>query len=112
MIYISFIINKKTRWCFDEILIPAPSPTTFTQFVHALMEQDFGELAMQKPPYSQAFFPFRPNSVHRNYVELFNDIIFDMPSLIGIPRTRNTEAMIRAINHPLYKMRKLSKIIG
>jgi hypothetical protein len=32
--------------CFDEILIPAPSPATFTQFVHALMEHDFGELAM------------------------------------------------------------------
>jgi hypothetical protein len=45
MIYISFIMNKKkvntfTRWCFNEILIPAPSPTTFTQFVHALIEQD------------------------------------------------------------------------
>jgi hypothetical protein len=46
------------------------------------------------------------------YVELVNDILFDIPSLIGLPRTGNTEAMIRAINHLLYKMRKLSKIIG
>ena len=37
--------------CFDEILIPAPSPATFTKFVHALMEHDFGELAMLKPKY-------------------------------------------------------------
>jgi hypothetical protein len=47
---------------FDEILIPAPSPATFTQFVHALMEQDFGELYVS-PLYSQAFFPFRPKDV-------------------------------------------------
>jgi hypothetical protein len=101
MICISFIINKKnfntfTRRCFDEILIPAPSPTTFTQFVHALMEQDFGELllAMRKPPYSQAFFPFRPKDGCSSIVELVKDILFYIPSLVGLPRTGNTEAMI------------------
>jgi hypothetical protein len=60
MICISFIINKKnfntfTRCWFDEIPIPTPSPATFTQFVHALMEQareqDFGKLSMRKPPF-------------------------------------------------------------
>ena len=81
IICISFIINKKnfnrfTRWCFDEILIPATSPATFTQFVHALMEQDFGELVMRKPPYSQAFFPFRPKDGCSSFVELVKDIFF------------------------------------
>jgi hypothetical protein len=53
--------NTFTRWCFDEIPIPDASPAAFTQLVHALMEQDFSELAIRKPAYySQAFFPFRP----------------------------------------------------
>jgi hypothetical protein len=43
------------------------------------------------------------------YVELVKDILFDMHSLVGLPRTGNTEAMI---SHLLYKMKKLSKIIG
>ena len=51
-------------------------------------------LAMQKPPYSQAFFPFRPKDGFSSIVELVNDILFDIPSLVGLPRTGNTEAMI------------------
>jgi hypothetical protein len=73
------------------------------------MEQDFGELAMRKLPYSQGFFPFRLKDVCSSIVELVNDILFDIPSLVGLPRTGNTEAMI---SHLPYKMRKLSKIIG
>ena len=40
--------NPFTRWCFKEILIPAPSPAIGArmQFVYALMRQDFGELAI------------------------------------------------------------------
>jgi hypothetical protein len=66
------------------------------QFVHVLMEQHFAELllAMQKPPYSQAFFPFRPKDGCSSIVEFVNDILFDILSLIGLPRTGNTEAMI------------------
>jgi hypothetical protein len=58
------------------------------------MEQDFGELAMRKPPHSMAFFPFHPKNGCSSIVELVNDIIFDIPSLVGLPRTGNTEAMI------------------
>jgi hypothetical protein len=63
---------------------------------------------MRKPLYSQAFFPFLPKDGCSSIVELVNDILFDIPSLVGLPRTRNTEAMI---SHLLHKMRKLSKII-
>jgi hypothetical protein len=56
------------------------------------MEQDFGELAMRKRPYSTTFFPFRPKD--GSIVELVNDIIFYITSLVGLPRTGNTEAMI------------------
>jgi hypothetical protein len=41
-----------------------------------------------------AFFPFRPKDSCSSIVELVNDIIFDIPSLVGLPRTGNTEAMI------------------
>jgi hypothetical protein len=58
------------------------------------MEQDFGELAMRKPPYSMACFPFRPKDGCSSIVELVNNIIFDIPSLVGLPRMGNTEAMI------------------
>jgi hypothetical protein len=58
------------------------------------MEQDSGELAMRKPPYSMTFFPFRPKDSCSSIVELVNDIIFDITSLVGLPRTGNTEAMI------------------
>jgi hypothetical protein len=60
------------------------------------MEQDFGELllAMRKPPYSQAFFPFRPKDGCSSIVESVNDILFDIPSLVGLPRTGTIEAMI------------------
>jgi hypothetical protein len=61
------------------------------------MEQDFGELAKRKPPYSMAFFPFRPKDGCSSIVELVNDILFDIPSLVGLPRTENTEAMISRV---------------
>jgi hypothetical protein len=74
------------------------------------MEQDFGELAMRKLPYSKAFFPSCPKDGCSSIVELVNDSLFGIPSLvIGLPRMGSTEAMI---SHLLYKMRKLSKIIG
>jgi hypothetical protein len=65
------------------------------------MEQDFGELAMRKPPYYTAFFPLRPKDSCSSIAELVNDIIFDIPSLVGLPRTGNTEAMI---NHYFIKL--------
>ena len=75
------------------------------------MEQGFGELGdslcenpLEIPRIPRLSFL----SVQRTYVELVNDILFDIPSLVGLPRTGNTEAMI---SHLLYKMRKLSKII-
>ena len=69
---------------------PVPSSATFTQFVHALMEQDFGELATRKPLRSQAFFPFRPKDGCSSIDELVNVILFYIPSLVGLPRTGNT----------------------
>jgi hypothetical protein len=51
------------------------------------MEQDFGELAMRTPPYFHAFFPFRPKNGSSSIVELINDILFDIPSLVGLPQT-------------------------
>jgi hypothetical protein len=58
------------------------------------------------------FRPYIPRlsflSVQRTYVELVNDILFDIPLLLGLPRTGNTEAMI---SHVFYKTRKHSKII-
>jgi hypothetical protein len=53
------------------------------------MEQDFGELAIRKPPYFHAFFPFRPKNGSSSIVELVNDILFDTPSLVGLPQTWN-----------------------
>jgi hypothetical protein len=47
------------------------------------MEQDFGELAMRKPPYSMVFFPFRPKDSCSSIVELVNDILFDIPRDAG-----------------------------
>ena len=47
--------------------------------------------------------------VQVHIVELVNDILFDIPSHVCLPRTGYTEAMI---SHLIYKMRKLSKIIG
>jgi hypothetical protein len=84
IICISFIINKKTLIHLPAgVLMKSYFLPMFTQFVHALMEQDFGELAMRKPPYSMAFFPFRPKDGCSSIVELVNDIIFDIPSLVA-----------------------------
>jgi hypothetical protein len=53
------------------------------QFVLALMEQDFGELEMRKPPYYMAFFPSkRPKDGCSGIVDLVNDILFDIHSLL------------------------------
>ena len=47
-------------------------------------------------------------SVQRMYVELVNDILFDIPSLVGLPRIGNTEAIyfhvfyIFLLNHDLH----------
>ena len=110
IICISFIINKKTLVHLPAgVLMKSEFLPTFTQFVHALMEQDFGELAMRKPPYSMAFFPFRPKDGCSSIVELVNDIIFiylHLLHIVGLPRTGNTEAMI---SH--YFIPKLSIII-
>jgi hypothetical protein len=67
------------------------------------MEQDFGE--MRKAPYFQAFFPFRPKEGCSSIVELVNDILFDIPSLVGLGKCRSHDLQL------LYKMIKLSKII-
>ena len=71
--------NTFTRWCFDEIIIPA--------YVHAVRScfdgEGFRRTRYAKAPYSKAFFPFRPKDGCSSIVELVNDILFDIPSLVA-----------------------------
>ena len=107
MIYISFIFNKNFK--------------TFTRcflmkswfLPHRLqLSRSSSMLWWSRISANSMFRPYIPRlsflSVQRTYVELVNDILFDIPLLLGLPRTGNTEAMI---SHVFYKTRKHSKII-
>ena len=122
MIYISFIINKKT-------LIHLPVNVYYEILPHCLLRLRSSSMlwwnrisvnslcespriprnslceSRHIPRYSLCKSPRIPRlsflSFQRTYVELVNNILFDIPSLVGLPWTENTEAMI---SHLLYKI--------
>jgi hypothetical protein len=72
---------------------PIPNPFAWyfhAEFVHALMEQDFGETRYEKSPVFPGFLPFRPKDVRWTYQRYS---LWYIPSLVGLPRMGDTEAM-------------------
>jgi hypothetical protein len=111
MICVSFIINKKnintfTCWCFS--WNPDPGPIAY--YVHTVRPWfNRAITCYAKAPVFPGFFPFRPKDGCSSIIEFVNNILFDIRSLVGLPQTGNTEAMI---SHVQIYSDKLSKIIG
>jgi hypothetical protein len=67
------------------------SPDTFMQFVHALMEQDFGETRYEKSPVFPGFLSFPSKGRIRWTCQRYS--LWYIPPLVGLPRMGDTEAM-------------------
>ena len=91
---------------FHEILIPGP----IAYYVHTVRPWfNRAITCYAKAPVFPGFFPFRPKDGCSSIIEFVNNILFDIRSLVGLPQTGNTEAMI---SHVQIYSDKLSKIIG